>query len=88
METLIKTDNDLISGSIKNHPKGWFFYGNTDSAMESALAHWACRPLITCERGSAGSTGSEGRAGGAAHKNIETPRSINSGDAQRWHFSH
>ena len=28
------------------------------------------------------------RNGGAAHKNIEAPRSIDGGDARRWHFSH
>ena len=26
--------------------------------------------------------------GGAAHKNMEAPRSIGGGDARRWHFSH
>ena len=26
--------------------------------------------------------------GGAAHKNMEAPRSIDGGDARRWHFSH
>jgi len=25
--------------------------------------------------------------GGAAHKNMEAPRSIDGGDARRWHFS-
>ena len=25
--------------------------------------------------------------GGAAHKNMEAPRSIEGGDARRWHFS-
>ena len=34
----------------------------------SGLACGACRPLIICERGEAGSTGSEGRAGGDARK--------------------
>ena len=28
------------------------------------------------------------RGGGAAHKKIEAPRSIDGGDARRWHFSH
>ena len=28
------------------------------------------------------------RNGGAAHKTIEAPRSINTGDAMSWHASH
>ena len=36
--------------------------------------------------GGAGSEGSKG--GGAAHKKIEAPQSIDGGDARRWHFSH
>ena len=28
------------------------------------------------------------KGGGAAHKKIEAPRSIDGGDARRWHFSH
>ena len=28
------------------------------------------------------------RNGGAAHKNMETPRSIHTGDAMSWHSSH
>ena len=28
------------------------------------------------------------RNGGAAHKNMEAPRSINNGDALSWHASH
>ena len=40
------------------------------------LGRAAC-PLDFCERGGAGSTGSEGfSGGGAAHKNIEAPQSM------------
>ena len=63
--------------------------------VSSGFAHRAGCPLITYEIGSAGSTGSEGSegstgstGGGAAHKNMEAPRSIDGGDARRWHFSH
>ncbi|CUP97306.1 Uncharacterised protein [Bacteroides xylanisolvens] len=30
----------------------------------------------------------EMRNGGAAHKNIEAPQSVNSGDAMNWHSGH
>ena len=53
----------------------------------SGFARGACRPLIACERGSAGSTSSEGSSGGAAHHHMEAPWSIDGGDARRWHFS-
>ena len=41
----------MYSREVKNENKG-----NTDSGLD----HRARRPLITCERGSAGSTGSKG----------------------------
>ena len=41
------------------------------------VARRAGRPLITCERGSAGSTRFRRfNGGGAAHKNMEAPRSF------------
>ena len=62
---------------------------NVNRVKGSGLAYGARRPLITYERGSAGSKGSEGsKGGGAAHKKIEAPRSIDGGDARKRYSSH
>ena len=62
-------------------------WGNGCRVRGSGLARGVGRPLITCERGSAGLTGSEGSmGGGAAHKNIEAPRSIDGSDARKWYL--
>ena len=51
--------------------------------MDLGPAHGACCLLIACERGSSGSIGSKGV--GAAHKNIEAPRSFEYyGIHKRW----
>ena len=51
----------------------------------SGLAPGAARPLIVDES-FARQLGV--RSAGAAHKNIEAPRSIDGGDVRWWHFSH
>ena len=51
--------------------------------MDSRLAPEACSPLITCERGSAGSIGSKGSAGMVQRIRPEAPRITNSGDAPK-----
>ena len=41
-----------------------------------SLAHWACRPLISCERGSAGSVGSTGSKGSVRRIKIRSAASF------------
>ena len=51
--------------------------------MGSGLAPGAARPLIVDES-FARKLGV--RSAGAAHKNMEAPQSIDSGDARKWHL--
>ena len=50
---------------------------------ESELAHGACRPMIAYESFALSSEELGVRSRGAAHKNMEAPRSIHSGDARK-----
>ena len=53
------------------------------------VSPWGAPSLDYMRKRFSGGVGSEGsKKGGAAHKKIEAPRSIDGGDARRWHFSH
>ena len=51
--------------------------------MGSRLARGAARPLIVDENFA---RQLEVRSAGAAHKNMEAPQSIDSGNARKWHL--
>ena len=51
--------------------------------MGSRLARGAARPLIVDENFA---RQLEVRSAGAAHKNMEAPQNIDSGDARKWHL--
>ena len=76
----------MRQGIVKNFLRSHFDKegGIKDNGFKKGLAPEAWGPMITFES----STRQLGvRSGGAAHKK-EAPRSIDGGDARRWHFSH
>ena len=53
------------------------------------VSPWGAPSFDYMRKRFSGGVGSEdSKGGGAAHKKIEAPRSIDGGDARRWHFSH
>ena len=78
----VKSDNDLISVFLResrSHRNAPHFCGS----FGLRLAHGADRPLIVDES-FARQLGV--RSACAAHKNMEAPQSIDSGDARKWHL--
>ena len=60
-----------------------------NSEIRFRVSPWGAPSFDYMRKRFSGFKGFKGfRGGGAAHKKIEAPRSIEGGDARRWHFSH
>ena len=75
-----RCDHDLCSF---NDILTYEFKGSGFKVQGSGLAPRACRPMITCERGSEGSIGSRGSKGLVRRKHNEAPQIFDSVSRRR-----